>query len=237
MSRLSPVKYGVPQGSIIRPLHFSLYISALGQIICNYSINFHCYADDTQLHVPLRVENYCHLSKLKACLVAVKNWMLTNFLLLNSDKTEMLVIGLTKHRHLYDRLNISLDNCSMTQSRTGKILGVIADTNLSFHAHISEVTKTAFFHLCNIANLRFCLFKADAETLIHASVSSRLDYCNVLFSGVALKSFRWFIMQLLELKQKLENLTALPLCHCCLLLLLLTHYPCIIVLHWLPVYA
>ncbi|KAF7646270.1 hypothetical protein LDENG_00190610 [Lucifuga dentata] len=155
----SRVKYGVPQGSIIGPLLFSLYISPLGQIICSYGINFHCYADDTQLHVPLRVENYCHLSKLKACLVAVKNWMLTNFLLLNSDKIEMLVIGLTKHRHLYNRLNISLDNCLVTQSRTGKILGVVADTNLSFHDHINEITKTAFFHLCNIAKIRSCLFK------------------------------------------------------------------------------
>ncbi|KAF7646778.1 hypothetical protein LDENG_00182440, partial [Lucifuga dentata] len=71
---------------------------------------------------------------------------------------------------------------------------LIFDINLSFYAHITKVTKTAFFHLHNITKIRYCLSKAEAETLIHAFVSSRLDYCNVLFYGlprcVALKSIR-----------------------------------------------
>ncbi|KAF7650297.1 hypothetical protein LDENG_00127940, partial [Lucifuga dentata] len=69
-------------------------------------------------------------------------------------------------------------------SRTLQNLGILFDTNLSFHAHITEVTKTAFFHLRNITKIRSCLSKADPETLIHAFVSSELDYCNVSFSGL-----------------------------------------------------
>ncbi len=62
-------------------------------------------------------------------------------------------------------------------------LGVILDSNLSFENHISNVTKTAFFHLRNIAKLRNMLSVSDAEKLVHAFMTSRLDYCNALLGG------------------------------------------------------
>ncbi len=62
-------------------------------------------------------------------------------------------------------------------------LGVILDSNLSFEKHISNVTKTAFFHLRNIAKLRNMLPVSDAEKLVHAFMTSRLDYCNALLGG------------------------------------------------------
>ncbi len=61
-------------------------------------------------------------------------------------------------------------------------MGVILDSNLSFENHISHVTKTAFFHLRNIAKLQNMLSVSDAEKLVHAFMTSRLDYCNALLS-------------------------------------------------------
>ncbi len=66
---------------------------------------------------------------------------------------------------------------------TVKNLGVLLDINLSFENHISHVTKTAFFHLRNIAKLRNMLSVSDAEQLVHAFMTSRLDYCNALLGG------------------------------------------------------
>ncbi len=72
--------------------------------------------------------------------------------------------------------------CTVTYA-TVKNLGVTLDSKLSFENHISHVTKIAFFHLRNIAKLWNMLSVSDAEKLVHAFMSSRLDYCNALLGA------------------------------------------------------
>ncbi len=76
--------------------------------------------------------------------------MRNNFHLLNSDKREILFIGPKNSTQNLLNYNLQQDRCTVTSS-TVKNLGVILDSNLSFENHISHVTKTAFFHLRNIA--------------------------------------------------------------------------------------
>ncbi len=91
--------------------------------------------------------------------------MTNNFQLLNSDKTDILLIGPKNSTQNLLDYNLQLDGCPVTSS-TVKNLGVILDSNLSFENHISNVTKTAFFHLRNIAKLRNMLPVSDAEKLV-----------------------------------------------------------------------
>ena len=80
----------------------------------------------------------------------------------------MLVIAPTRQKHHVDQVTPTLDSCVISQSSIVKNLGVTFDCTLSFHQHIIEMTKIAFYHLRNIAKIKSFLSTVDAEILIHA---------------------------------------------------------------------
>jgi len=60
---------------------------------------------------------------------------------------------------------------------------VLFDTNLSSESHMASICKTAFVHVKNVSKLRHMLSLKNAEQLVHAFMTSRLDYCNALLGG------------------------------------------------------
>ncbi|KAI2646354.1 putative RNA-directed DNA polymerase from transposon BS [Labeo rohita] len=141
------------------------------------------------------------------------------------DKTEIIFIGtpaLTSN--ISTSFTCEIAGSHIKTSTSVKNLGVILDSTLSFQSHIKSVTKSAFFHLRRIAQLRPFISTKDAETVIHAFVSSRIDFCNALFIGLPASS--------ISRLQYIQNSAARILTHT----KRSAHItPILYDLHWLPV--
>ena len=176
---------GVPQGSILGPILFSLYMLPLGQIIRNHNISFHCYADDTQLYLPLKPNDHSTLTNLNNCLADIKCWMAQNFLQLNDSKFELVLFGPPDS---ITQIKTDLGNLSVFVKPHAKNLGVLFDSAFKLDKQINAIVKSSFFHLRSIAKIKPFLSAHDLEIVIHALISSRLDYCNSLYSGISQSS-------------------------------------------------
>ncbi len=177
-SKWTSMTCGVPQGSILAPLLFSLYMLPLSQIMRENQIAYHSYADDTQIYLALSPNDYSPIDSLCQCTDQINSWMCQNCLQLNKEKTEVIAFG-NKDEVL--KVNAYLDSRGQTTKNQVRNLGVILETDLSFSIHVKAVTKSAYYHLKNIARIRCFVSSHDLEKLVRAFITSRVDYCNVSF--------------------------------------------------------
>lgn len=113
----TPCTSGVPQGSVLGPILFALYVAPVGDIISAYGIQHHQYADDTQLFFALKAATIdTDLRLLESCSCAVKRWFLENDLMLNADKSEVMLVGTGAQLRRID------------QTRSVKVAGVALPT-------------------------------------------------------------------------------------------------------------
>ena len=102
---------------------------------------------------------------------------------LDRDKTELLVIG-SRQKVNPPIKGIHVAGDYIEASNSVKNVGVIFEFHLNLEKHVMNACKMAFYHLWNIARIRNCLSLDDAETLVHAFISSKLGFCNALPYGL-----------------------------------------------------
>ncbi len=104
---------GVPQGSILGPLLFNIYIFTLGQLLRSLGLKFHLYADDTQIYIHTKPNDTESVDFLSTCISKIKEWMSQNVLCLNSEKTEVMLIGSPHQLRKAGSITLSVDGSIM----------------------------------------------------------------------------------------------------------------------------
>ena len=153
---------GVPQGSCLGPLLFSIYTSSLLSIVQDLLPTTHCYADDNQHYVSFSPadENGQSdaIAAMESCVRVIRNWMHENRLLMNETKTEFLLIGRKQQLARVNVDHVKVRNADIVPHSPVKNLGVWLDSNLSMVEHITKASSAAFFHLYNIRRIRKYIF-------------------------------------------------------------------------------
>ena len=183
-----PLQYGVPQGSCLGPLLFTIYTRKLFSIVREHLPQVHCYADDTQLYLSFHPNSNTNaeaaLSAMSDCISDIRSWMISDRLLINDDKTEFLLIGTKQQLSKVNIDSIHVGSDIISPSSEVRNLGAWFDSQLTMTTHISKICASSYYHLHNIRRIRKYLTVDNTKALVHALVTSRVDYCNSLLYGL-----------------------------------------------------
>ena len=186
-----PLSCGVPQGSILVPILFTLYTTPLRKICNKHAVTYHLYADDQQLYLAFKPSNagakeQC-IKQLQGCIADIHKWMSANMLKLNDDKTEFIMFGTNHQLRKSDSVStrIAIGNTNVLSVNHVHNLGFLMDNTLKNQFQINKLTSPTFNQLMNIRRIHSKLDCNTTKNIIQALVMSKLDYCNSLLLGLA----------------------------------------------------
>lgn len=127
-------------------MSFQLYVLPLGDILRIHGLDHHLYADDTQIYVSAKHKAMNKaISNLLNCLHDIKAWMQKSFLQLNCGKTEIILFWTKTVLSQLPKFNLQIDGIRVLPSHPVRNLAVILGSQLTFDAHIKQITKVSFF--------------------------------------------------------------------------------------------
>ena len=125
-----------------------------------------------------------HTGRIQTCIKEIRLWMSQNFPKLNENKTEFIVFGTTVQPSKLKTSTLVVEDCSVNVSSKVRNLGAIFDNKIKLFSHVNTVCLKAHNHLRNIGKILTYLSQDTKEIIVHAFVTSRLDYLNSLLYGM-----------------------------------------------------
>ena len=124
------------------------------------------------------------IQAMEKCIDAVRKKMIQDQLMITDDKTEVLLVGTRQQLDKLDSCSMTVGNNRISPSPCVRNLGSWFDSNLRMTDHINKACNAPFYHLHNLRRIKKYLSRDSLITLVHAFITSRLDYCNGLLFGL-----------------------------------------------------
>ena len=175
-SNWTPIRCGVPQGSLLSPLLFNIFMNDINEAVNDSSLRL--YADDTTQYMADKNPTILQFS-LNQDMERLSSWLDHNYLQANGDKTQAMVLG--KSTHHYD---LKFNGAPIDIKEQLKILGVHLDNKLTFQEHISEILKKVFAKIAALRRLKRLVPCSTLLALYRCFLLSHFEYCNSLLIGI-----------------------------------------------------
>jgi hypothetical protein len=174
LSALREIELGVPQGSVIGPLLFILYINDIGGAIIHSQVNL--FADDTLLSVSGENVDEC-IMKMQEDLNELSKWLKFNKLKLNVAKTKYMIIT-SRRRNPSNSTTLSIDSEQIEEVKNLKYLGVQIDNKLDFKEHLNLVVKKIAKKTNFLGRISRKLTSVTKVMIYKSIILPHLDYCS-----------------------------------------------------------
>ena len=175
---------GVPQGSILGPLLFLMFINDLP--LYTDSANTDFYADDTTLYVIGKSLETIQRN-LQVALDCLAKWCKCNGMLINTTKTKAMLITTHQKRTSLtnDQLSLHLNNDELNMIMNDKVLGIIIDNNLTWSQHVDKVCKKVTTNLWLLSRIKDYLTTSQRIQFYKTYIQPHIDYCNTVWGGTS----------------------------------------------------
>jgi ribonuclease P/MRP protein subunit RPP40 len=181
MSNCETIKYGVPQGSILGPLLFLLYINDLPNT--SSILSFILFADDTNVFYSNR-SYHSLIETVNTELALVADWFTVNKLSLNLQKTNFIIFRSHRKRCTENMTSlVKINDIPISQETSTKFLGVIIDNHLTWTEHIRLVTAKVAKNVGILGRTSFLLPPCIRLTIYFSLIYPYLTFCNMIWAS------------------------------------------------------